>query len=87
MMLQKGTWEGQRLLGSKTVELMTVNHIRPKMFPLKIRGYERLGEGFGLGFGVNIDQALSQNLGSEGTTAGADWLAQDSSSVRSRNWS
>ena len=67
MMLQKGTWEGQRLLGPKTVELMTVNHIHPKIFPLEIRGYERLGEGFGLGFGVNIDPAASQNLGSEGS--------------------
>ena len=67
MLLQRGQWEGEHLLAPKTVELMTMNHIRQPMMPLEIRGYEIPGEGFGLGFGVNIDVAASLNLGSVGT--------------------
>ena len=66
MLLQRGQWEGEHLLAPKTVELMTMNHIRQPMIPLEIRGYEIPREGFGQGFGINIDVAASHNLGSVG---------------------
>jgi CubicO group peptidase (beta-lactamase class C family) len=53
MMLNKGVFNGVRLLSPKTVELMTVNHLGKVTF--------RAGEGFGLGYSVLI------NLGERGT--------------------
>ena len=50
MLLNGGTLDGKRILGRKTVELMTVNHIgglRPEFF--------NSGRGFGLGFSIILD--------------------------------
>ncbi|MEM8524576.1 MAG: serine hydrolase domain-containing protein [Bacteroidota bacterium] len=57
MMLQKGEYNGKRLLSRKTVELMTANHIS---------GLKGNGEGFGLGFGVRTNLAEGGTLGTEG---------------------
>ena len=62
MMLNKGEYNGERLLGRKTVELMTMNHISDDWQPLW-----RTGCGFGLGFAVVTDVAESNTLGSLGT--------------------
>lgn len=62
MMLNKGEFNGERLLGRKTVELMTMNHISDDWQPLW-----RTGCGFGLGFAVVTDVAESNTLGSLGT--------------------
>ncbi len=62
MLLNNGELEGERLLGSKTVELIRINHIDDAWQPL-----EREGCGFGLGFAVVTDLAGTQCLGSEGT--------------------
>jgi CubicO group peptidase (beta-lactamase class C family) len=62
MILNKGEYNGVRLLGSKTVELMTKNHIPDEFLPLAEWVYPEMG--FGLGFGVRIDQL--QILGSVG---------------------
>jgi CubicO group peptidase (beta-lactamase class C family) len=62
MLLNKGEFNGVRLLGSKTVELMTKNHISNELLPLNV-GFLQ-GVGFGLGFAVMIDE--SQILGSVG---------------------
>ncbi len=62
MMLNKGEYNGERLLGRKTVEMMTMNHISEDWQPLW-----RTGCGFGLGFAVVTDVAESNTLGSLGT--------------------
>jgi CubicO group peptidase (beta-lactamase class C family) len=60
MLLNGGELDGTRILGRKTVELMTANHLPSGMetlFP---------GFGYGLGVGVCVSPAESGNLGSVG---------------------
>jgi len=65
--LNKGELNGTRLLGPKTVELMTSNHLKPSLMPIAFEGtVPMLGMGFGLGFGVMVDPALSGIMGSVG---------------------
>jgi CubicO group peptidase (beta-lactamase class C family) len=72
MMLNKGTLEGTRILGRKTVELMTSNHLRGDMAAM---GQARFSEstytgiGFGLGFSVMLEPAKAQIVGSPGEYA------------------
>ena len=72
MMLNKGTLDGERLLGRKTVELMTMNHLGGDMAAM---GQARFSEsnyngiGFGLGFSVMLDPAKAQILGTPGEYA------------------
>jgi CubicO group peptidase (beta-lactamase class C family) len=72
MMLNKGELDGVRLLGRKTVELMTSNHLRGDMAAM---GQPRFSEssyegiGFGLGFSVMLDPARAQILGTPGEYA------------------
>ena len=61
MLLNKGELDGTRLLGRKTVELMTMNHLPDGLHPS-----EDQSAGFGLGFSVVTDVARSQSLGSVG---------------------
>lgn len=49
MMLNKGEFNGTRLLGRKTVELMTMNHLSPEMMPISLGLLSVAGDGFGLG--------------------------------------
>jgi CubicO group peptidase (beta-lactamase class C family) len=71
-MLNKGELHGVRLLGRKTVELMTSNHLRGDLADM---GQPRFSEsnyagiGFGLGFSVTLDPAKAQILGSPGEYA------------------
>jgi CubicO group peptidase (beta-lactamase class C family) len=63
MMLNNGTLNGTRLLGRKTVELMTADHLGP------ITGAPDLltpGYGFGLGFAVRIAAGIAPMPGSIG---------------------
>ena len=62
MLLNDGELDGVRLLGTKTVELIRMNHISDDWQPL-----ERTGCGFGLGFAVVTNVADTNSLGSEGT--------------------
>jgi CubicO group peptidase (beta-lactamase class C family) len=72
MMLNKGGLDGARLLGRKTVELMTANHLGGDMAAM---GQARFSEssyegiGFGLGFSVMVDPARAQVLGTPGEYA------------------
>jgi len=64
-LLNKGAYEGGRLLGSKTVEWMASNHVPAALFPL-ILGALNLGTGFGLGFRVTQDVGAVRYLSSVG---------------------
>ena len=74
MLLNQGEYEGTRLLGRKTVELMTSNHM-PGHGDLASMGQAVFSEstydgiGFGLGFSVMLDPATAQILGTEGEFA------------------
>jgi CubicO group peptidase (beta-lactamase class C family) len=61
MMLNGGQLNGTRLLGRKTVELMTANHIRDIPLWPTLRGYR-----FGLGYRVRTDVGDSALPGSVG---------------------
>ena len=63
MMLNGGELDGVLVLGRKTVELMTMNHLDFKLLSSGPGG----GSGFGLGFGVLMDVAKSGSIGSAGS--------------------
>ena len=65
MLLNRGELDGTRLLGRKTVELMTTNHMPSELLPLSWDVLQ--GFGFGLGFGVLMNVPQSKCIGSEGT--------------------
>lgn len=66
LLLNNGRWNDTCLLGKKTVELMTANHLEPSLLPLKLGDNTIPGHGFGLGVAVLTDVAQSENLGSKG---------------------
>ena len=68
MMFGRGVLNGERILGSRTVDLMTVNHIG-KVDMMHGPGYR-----FGLGFDVHADPGLSGSAKSAGSYAwGGYW--------------
>ena len=72
MMLNRGTLDGERLLGRKTIELMTANHLSGDMASMGQARFSEsnyFGIGFGLGFSVMLDPARAQILGSPGEYA------------------
>jgi CubicO group peptidase (beta-lactamase class C family) len=66
MMLDGGELDGTRLLSRKTIELMTMNHLRDELLPMHFGPDTMPGMGYGLGFGICLDVAQSGILGSEG---------------------
>lgn len=72
MLLNKGEFGGERVLGRKTVEYMMANHLGGDMASM---GQPRFSEtsyegiGFGLGGSVVVDAPMTQTLQSEGTFA------------------
>ncbi|MBT5195417.1 MAG: beta-lactamase family protein, partial [Rhodospirillaceae bacterium] len=71
MLLQKGELDGNRILGSKTVEFMSVNHL-PENKDMAAMGQPVWSEsssegiGYGLGMAVVIDAATTQLIRSTG---------------------
>lgn len=66
-LLNKGELDGVRLLGSKTMDLMTRNHLAEDLLPIAYEGFEPMyGMGFGLGFGVMLNPAAAGIMGSIG---------------------
>ena len=74
MLLNDGELDGVRLLGRKTIELMTANHL-PDGQDLTQLAFGTFAEttyegvGFGLGFSVQLDLAKAQIVGSPGEYA------------------
>jgi CubicO group peptidase (beta-lactamase class C family) len=68
---QGGQWNGVRLLGRKTIELMTANHLSGLRVP-----YHSFtpGYGFGLGVETRVDQGQAMKLGSIGDFGWSGWL-------------
>lgn len=62
MLLNRGKLDNARILGRKTVELMTANHLPPQIPDIGMGG----GMGYGLGVSSLISPALAGNLGSSG---------------------
>ena len=73
MLLGNGTLEGTRIIGRKTLELMTLNHITggrtiaEAATGARWREQAYQGTGFGLGFAVTLDPATAQVSTSPGT--------------------
>jgi CubicO group peptidase (beta-lactamase class C family) len=65
MLANGGDLDGARILGSRTVEYMTANHLNPQIDkgPTYLPGP---GYGFGLGFGTRVDRGQSEWPGSPG---------------------
>ncbi|MDR7258709.1 CubicO group peptidase (beta-lactamase class C family) [Sphingomonas sp. BE270] len=71
MLLNGGELDGAHIVGRKTIELMTMNHLPggsdlSKMSKSLFSETANAGTGFGLGFAVNIDVARSMIPGSVG---------------------
>jgi CubicO group peptidase (beta-lactamase class C family) len=66
MVLNKGEFDGVRLLGPRTVEYMTINHLKPDLLPW-IMDVPWHGMGFGLGISVVMDPALAETMSNVGT--------------------
>lgn len=67
MLLNGGRAESLRIIGRKTLEFMTRNHIRAELLPLAIGFGAMPGRGFGLGFDVVLDAAQTGVLNSDGS--------------------
>ncbi|QBM17940.1 hypothetical protein MARI_20630 [Marinobacter sp. JH2] len=68
---QGGEYQGQRIIGRKTLEFMRRNHLpeNQDLPALSVGGFSETpyqGSGFGLGFSVKTDVAASHTVGSEG---------------------
>jgi CubicO group peptidase (beta-lactamase class C family) len=66
MLLNHGTLDGVRLLGRKTVEYMTADHLTPEMAAGGESYIPGAGYGFGLGFAVRRQPGLAPLNGSAG---------------------
>ena len=71
MILGQGEYNGRRLIGRKTIELMSCNHLPDgqdltEMSESAFSETPYAGVGFGLGFSVMLDPAKSQSLSDEG---------------------
>ena len=75
MVLNRGELDGVRLLGPKTVKLMTTNHLPPALLPIAMGEEQMPGFGFGLGFSVLIDAAQAGIMASVGTHGWGGWAS------------
>jgi CubicO group peptidase (beta-lactamase class C family) len=71
MLLNRGELDGARILGRKTIELMTLNHLPEgkDLTEMSVSAFAETpneGTGFGLGFAVILSLADSQQIGSVG---------------------
>ena len=74
MLLNGGELDGVRILGPRTIDLMTMNHLPngSDMLGMNVGTYTQVaseGFGFGLGFSVHLGSHKSQVIGSKGIYA------------------
>jgi len=72
LILNKGEVNGVRLLGSRTVDYMTANHLPSALLPITMDS-PWPGFGFGLGFSVMLDPPLAGMMGSPGLHGWGGW--------------
>ena len=72
MLLNEGELEGVRLLGPKTVQYMTMNHVPTDLLPISM-SEPWPGFGFGLGVSVMLDPAQAGMMGSPGLYGWGGW--------------
>jgi CubicO group peptidase (beta-lactamase class C family) len=82
MLVNGGELNGVRLLGKKTVELMTTNNLPPNIPGIGFApGLANGATGYGLGVSVLLDPARAENLGSKGqfgwAGAASTWVSMD----------
>jgi CubicO group peptidase (beta-lactamase class C family) len=70
MLRRGGSYEGVRILGPKTVQYMTQNHLTPEVRSNGAKDFPEShlyrGQSFGLGFGVIMEPGLNQVISSAG---------------------
>ncbi len=70
MLANGGELDGVRILGPRTLALMTLNHLPGGLDLATVAQNaaetQRAGQGFGLGFAVLLDQAVAQIIGTPG---------------------
>jgi CubicO group peptidase (beta-lactamase class C family) len=67
MLLNGGELDGVRILGRKTVEYMTADHMGPEIDATRLREYPNInGYGFGLGVAVRLGAGISGVMSSRG---------------------
>jgi CubicO group peptidase (beta-lactamase class C family) len=66
MLRRNGILDGQRILGRKTIELMTANHLTPAMFAALPPQALPVGYGFGLGVATRLAPGVANLSGSTG---------------------
>jgi CubicO group peptidase (beta-lactamase class C family) len=68
MLRQGGELDGERILGPRTIDLMTRNHLKGgrDLTQMAIGGFSETansGVGFGLGFAMTLDEVATGSLG------------------------
>ena len=66
MLANGGHFNGTRIIGRKTLELMHANHLPPELLPWQLLGRNNDGFGFGLGSRVMMNVAATAGPGSVG---------------------
>jgi CubicO group peptidase (beta-lactamase class C family) len=70
MLANRGSLDGVRIIGPRTLDFMTANHLPggKDLVAMADTGGEtkRAGQGFGLGFGVLLDPTVAQTIGTPG---------------------
>lgn len=82
MMANGGTWNGERIIGRKTIDLMRTNHLNESQMKDFTWSYSA-GYGYGLGVRTMVDQAAGHSNSSIGefgwTGAAGTWTSIDPS--------
>lgn len=70
MLLNKGTFEGKRILAPRTVELMTTNHLPAALMPYAFSGAQPI---YGYGHGLSVHTLMDHGLAGVPSKNGEFW--------------